>query len=181
MSIPPTDKDIVILSRPGTRLPLRAPSLTEASVPRTAVPFLGPISASKAALESLSDAARVELAQWRIPVVLVEPGAMDTPIFAKADAAARAPLAAAPPERLALYQPALAAVAMASAKQKRSPVSIAVAAIVKAVQAGKPNARYVAGRDASTLVMLLRLPAGRRDRLLASNLGLAKLDAGRPR
>src|SRR4029079_6327499 len=80
---------------------------------RLAIPYAGPISASKSALESLSDAARVELAPWGIPVVIVVPGSIDTGIFAKADVAAKETLAAADPDRVALYRGRLDAVAAA--------------------------------------------------------------------
>src|SRR5512139_2964504 len=46
-------------------------------------PFAGPYSASKFALEALSDALRVELTPWGIHVVVVEPGAMATDIRVK--------------------------------------------------------------------------------------------------
>ncbi|HEY0695833.1 MAG TPA: SDR family NAD(P)-dependent oxidoreductase [Kribbella sp.] len=51
---------------------------------RIAVPFLAPLSGSKAALEFLSSALRLELAAWRIPVVVVEPGSTSTSILARA-------------------------------------------------------------------------------------------------
>lgn len=153
-----------------------------AATARVAVPFAGPISASKAALESLSDAARVELAHWKIPVVLLEFGAMATTIFDKAAATAQLGLTQAPPDRVALYGPALQAVAAAMAKLKPSPVDTAVAAVVEAVTTRKPKPRYTAGRDATSLVMLSRLPTGTRDRLLAGSLGLRGLpSASTPR
>src|SRR5512134_883364 len=45
---------------------------------RVAVPFAGAYSASKHALEAISDALRVELSPWGIRVVLVEPGPIST-------------------------------------------------------------------------------------------------------
>ena len=48
-----------------------------------ASPFLSPYSTSKFALEALSDALRVELHPWNIHVAVIEPGAIDTPIWAK--------------------------------------------------------------------------------------------------
>jgi NAD(P)-dependent dehydrogenase (short-subunit alcohol dehydrogenase family) len=140
---------------------------------RVAMPFLGPISASKAALESLSDAARIELAAFGIPVVLVEPGAVATDILAKADQAAAAALTEVPPERLALYRPALAAVDRAVANQQPSPVRVAVSTLVEAVETARPKARYLAGRDARALAAVARLPVRVRDRLLARSMGLA--------
>ena len=146
-----------------------------AATARTSVPFMGPISASKAALESLSDALRVELAPWDIPVVVVEPGATQTPIFAKAEARAHATLAAAPADRLALYEPALTAVGKATAKTKLHPVETITKVILTAVRARNPKPRYVSGSDARNLVLLSHLPSRARDRLLTGTLGLRKV------
>jgi NAD(P)-dependent dehydrogenase (short-subunit alcohol dehydrogenase family) len=48
---------------------------------RITSPLLGPYSASKFALEAISDAMRVELAPFGVSVVVVEPGASPTPIW----------------------------------------------------------------------------------------------------
>lgn len=50
------------------------------------VPFLGAYAGSKHALEALSDAMRRELMLYGIDVVIVEPGAIKTPIWDKAEA-----------------------------------------------------------------------------------------------
>ncbi|PZF79474.1 SDR family NAD(P)-dependent oxidoreductase [Jiangella anatolica] len=136
------------------------------------VPFLGPIGASKAALESLSDALRGELAAWRIPVVLVEPGATTTPIFAKAEAAARSALDDADPGRVALYRQQLAAVEKASANQRSHPPEKVAATIVRAVEARRPRRWYAATGDVRLLRLVSHLPAGLRDRLVARTFGL---------
>ncbi len=47
---------------------------------KLSVPYTGVYSASKFGLEAISDALRVELKPWGIPVSVVEPGAMDTDI-----------------------------------------------------------------------------------------------------
>ncbi|MEH0008062.1 MAG: SDR family oxidoreductase [Flavobacteriales bacterium] len=47
-------------------------------------PYMGPYAASKHAVEALSDAMRRELADFGIKVVLVQPAAVNTPIFQKA-------------------------------------------------------------------------------------------------
>jgi len=51
---------------------------------RIAFPFIGPYTASKHALEALSDALRRELMLYNIDVVVIEPGNTDTPIWEKA-------------------------------------------------------------------------------------------------
>lgn len=141
------------------------------------VPFLGPIGASKAALESLSAALRGELASWRIPVILVEPGLTRTPIFAKADAAARAALDDADPGAVALYRPHLAAVEKAAANQRTSPPEKAAAAIVRAVEARRPRRWYAASADVRMLRLVSRLPERLRDVLIARTFGLAGIKA----
>jgi NAD(P)-dependent dehydrogenase (short-subunit alcohol dehydrogenase family) len=50
-------------------------------------PMMGPYSASKFAVESLSDALRMELHSLGIRVVIIQPGAMKTPIWEKAKSA----------------------------------------------------------------------------------------------
>lgn len=146
---------------------------------RVAVPFFAPISASKAALASLSDAARIELAQWGIPVVQVEPGATATDIFSKADRADRQARTGVDPARLAAYQPALDAFAAASASQKLAPVDPVAKAIAAAVLSPKPKKFYLVG-GARMMKTVARLPVGTRDRLLTRILGLAELDARAP-
>jgi NAD(P)-dependent dehydrogenase (short-subunit alcohol dehydrogenase family) len=139
---------------------------------RIAMPLLGALSASKAGLEAMSNALRLELAPWNIPVVVVEPGSTETAIFTKAGAAERAAHEQVGSDRLALYRGHLAAYEKASARFKPGPVEKVAEVIVRAVEASRPKRRYTVG-DARTLgAVLTRLPAGLRDRLLSSTLGL---------
>lgn len=50
---------------------------------RVAMPFFGPYAASKFAFEAFSDSLRIELKPWNIHVALIEPGAINTPIWEK--------------------------------------------------------------------------------------------------
>ncbi len=142
---------------------------------RVAVPFAGPISASKAALESLSNAARIELAPWNIPVILVVPGAIETTIFAKAGVTAQAAMEAAGPQQVALYATQLEAVGKALSGQKASPPQTVADTIVTAIEAKKPKTRYIANSDARPFGLVARLPTRLRDRLLTQMLGLNKI------
>ena len=144
---------------------------------RVPVPFLGPIGASKAALESLSAALRGELAAWGIPVVLVEPGGTDTQIFARATAAAEAALAAGDPARIALYRPHLEAFAKAAVKQSLGPVEPVADAVVTAIEARRPKRRYSSGNGVRLFGTLSHVPIGLRERLVASAFGLNRVAA----
>jgi NAD(P)-dependent dehydrogenase (short-subunit alcohol dehydrogenase family) len=146
-------------------------SATSARVP---LPFFSPISASKAALESFSHAARVEFAPWRIPVVIIEPGATRTLIFEKSAAAGRLALADSPPELRALYAGQLSTFAATMAKQRPSSPEIVATVVLRAVTARRPKIRYLAGRDARIAGFLAHLPLGMRDQILTRFLGLHK-------
>jgi NAD(P)-dependent dehydrogenase (short-subunit alcohol dehydrogenase family) len=151
-----------------------------ATTARVAMPLFGALSGSKAALVSFSDALRVELAAWRIPVVVVEPGATDTRIFTKAaDAAGRA-TAAADPRRVALYENHLAALAKAVARQRNRPLEPVVRTLVKAVETARPKRHYAVG-DARAAGLLSRLPAPVRGRVIARALGLNGVAPGTAR
>lgn len=162
-----------------------APLLREArgrliniSAPTAALPmpFAGPISASKAALDALSHATRVELAPQGITVVTVIPGAIETDIFARADAAARSALAHADPARVALYRRRLESVDAARARMRTSKPQTVADTIVKAVETSRPKACYVANSDVRPALILARLPVRVRDRLLAGALGLRRAE-----
>jgi NAD(P)-dependent dehydrogenase (short-subunit alcohol dehydrogenase family) len=55
-----------------------------------AAPFVGAYAASKFALEAASDALRLELRPFGVAVILIEPGAVRTPIWQRGAAAGRA-------------------------------------------------------------------------------------------
>jgi NAD(P)-dependent dehydrogenase (short-subunit alcohol dehydrogenase family) len=139
---------------------------------RVTVPMLGPISASKTALESLTDALRMELKHQGVRVSIIEPGALETEIFDKAAEAGRRDGYAGNGDAQRLYGKAIEAMTEVLAQQKTSPVDGVVKAIVRALTERNPASRYVVGRDASQLLMLRKLPEGLRDRLLMSTLRL---------
>jgi NAD(P)-dependent dehydrogenase (short-subunit alcohol dehydrogenase family) len=142
---------------------------------KVAPPFYGPYTASKHALEAASDALRGELAPWGIHVSIVEPGAIDTPIWAKGVAFAHEAIEALPPQGRALYermlQPALDSVE-AQAARGVSPEQVA-RAVERALTAKRPKVRYVVGRDARLATLGRRLLPDRvMDRMLWRRIGL---------
>ena len=50
---------------------------------RIASPFMSPYNTSKFAVEALGESLRQELTPWKIDVVVIEPGSIDTPIWSK--------------------------------------------------------------------------------------------------
>lgn len=143
-----------------------------------ALPFFGPIAASKAALASLSDSLRVELRHQGVRVALVEPGAMRTEIFTRAADSARSAGLAGGPEVEAFYARALGTAAEAVAATKLHPVDAAVDAVHHALTARRPRTRYLVGPDARTVRVARRLPTGVRDRALLSALKLTPASFG---
>jgi len=150
---------------------------------RFATPFSSAYSASKFALEALTDALRLELAPWGISVSIIEPGAVATPIWEKGAKTAEAMLAAAPPEALVLYAEAIEAFRKASAysaKNAADPMDVA-RAVEHALSAAKPKTRYVVGRRAKIgAAMALLVPDRVRDSLVAKAMRLPKTAPSSP-
>lgn len=126
---------------------------------RSAMPIMGAYSASKYALEALTDALRLELQQWGIRVSIVEPGAIATPIWEKSVREADRLEASANPEAKALYAEAIAGVRQAVARAAaRAIAPDAVAdAVAHALTSPSPKTRYLVGRDAKLRAFLRAL------------------------
>lgn len=139
----------------------------------SAMPFTGPYSASKFALEALADSLRVELRPWGIEVVLIEPGVIATPIWETSTAAADRILADAPPTLQEFYGERLEGLRRRAAKGMEGlPPDVVAKAIEHALTANTPRTRYLIGRDARTRLWLERmLPARARDRVISWALG----------
>jgi NAD(P)-dependent dehydrogenase (short-subunit alcohol dehydrogenase family) len=131
-----------------------------------AMPFVWPYSGSKFALEAFSDALRLELWPWQIPVAVVEPGAIDTPIWSKAGALAASLLRQLPAEGRSLYGRALGPMQSRFAPHGIAPQE-AAQVIGEALTARRPKTRYLVGRDARFVSLFRRLPDRLRDRIIA--------------
>ena len=117
---------------------------------RINTPFVGPYSSSKAAVRSLSASLRRELRPWGIQVALVEPGALDTPIWRKGEEGAQATIAALPERVRTLYARPLDALVVATRKIAVGAASPddAAQAIEHALTAERPRTLYTVGRQA---------------------------------
>jgi NAD(P)-dependent dehydrogenase (short-subunit alcohol dehydrogenase family) len=143
---------------------------------RVASPFIAPYAASKHAIEAIAEAMRHELADSGIRTVVIEPGAVATPIWDKAQSAADEIEANLPPEALQRYAPAIAGLRKVMQLQARTGVDPAVVARVveRAVTSSRPAARYLVGRDAKVMAMVERLlPDRARDAVMRATMKLA--------
>ena len=124
-----------------------------------APPFYGPYAASKHALEAFADSLRLEMKPWRIRVSLIEPGAIDTPIWAKGLSLADEVLAEMPPDARLRYAPYIDAARRSGERAGRrgiAPEHVA-AVIAHAVRSPQPKTRYLVGRDARLRALAMRL------------------------
>ncbi|MBE2250057.1 MAG: SDR family NAD(P)-dependent oxidoreductase [Myxococcus sp.] len=101
-------------------------------------------SASKFALESLSDGLRMELSSAGVHVSLIEPGPVATPLWTRLEAQMlRAERAASPSSRAAWKEPwAQVRARLAQARALAAPASAVADLVVEALTAERPRARY---------------------------------------
>jgi NAD(P)-dependent dehydrogenase (short-subunit alcohol dehydrogenase family) len=138
------------------------------------VPFFGAISASKAALASLSDAMRMEFAPFGVDVVLIEPGAIATDILKTSGERQEEAVSKLNPRKSLLYRPAIEAMRKAMAAAAVDKPEVVADAVVASLLAKRPKPRRLVGKGASQLAVLRKLPIRLRDRILTGSLGIAK-------
>jgi NAD(P)-dependent dehydrogenase (short-subunit alcohol dehydrogenase family) len=135
---------------------------------RVAQPFAGPYIASKFALEGVTDVLRLELLEWDIDVIAIEPGTIATPIWEKSSREAEQVLERLTPELRDLYGKRLAKMAKLLERQTKrgvSPDKVAQA-VEKALTASRPRTRYLVGDAHVLLALKTLLPTRLVDKLL---------------
>lgn len=140
---------------------------------KIAMPAFGAYSASKFALEAMSDSLRQELARQGVAVVVIEPGGMRTEMGARGTAAAARQRDRMTTEQRALYDDTMSAFLRYAETLDRTGLAADEAArtVVNAVSAPRPRTRYTIGREAAVLSRLLRVVTDRTlDRMIATTL-----------
>lgn len=113
-------------------------------------PFAGPYVASKYALEGLSDTLRVELGRFGIHTVLINPGAVATPLWEKTFSAIAARMAQHDNAVQSLYAEDMARSEKVVRKTIKSavPPDTVVNVVLKALRSASPKPRYLVGPSA---------------------------------
>ncbi len=137
---------------------------------RIAGPMLGAYHASKFGLVGLTDSLRAELSPWNLPVVLVEPGAIATPIWARGLANGDRLQALMPDRAKQLYGAQIDRSRQQAQRSEQRGIGadVAAAVIVRALTTPRPRSRYLVGRDALVASLIARLPFQLRYRLTAA-------------
>jgi NAD(P)-dependent dehydrogenase (short-subunit alcohol dehydrogenase family) len=125
---------------------------------RLSGPMLGGYGAAKHGLAGLSSSLRAELAPFKIKVLLIEPGAIATPIWDRGRAAADQ-VQSQNPDINARYSDQIQAAAKMANRLAGSGLDASVAAtvILEALQDDNPAPRQVVGREAKVIAALARL------------------------
>lgn len=131
-------------------------------------PFSAPYSASKHAVEGLSESMRRELMLFGIDVIIVAPGAVKTPIWSKAEQMDLSVYKNSP------YFPALNKIMafMMKLGETGLPAERIGEVVAEALTTAKPRVRYQVTPDPVRHMMQATLPKRAVDRIVAKRLGL---------
>lgn len=132
---------------------------------RITMPFGGALCGSKHAVEAFNDALRMELFPFGIHVCLIAPASILTPAVDKLVQRGESALDQLPPDGRRWYGDSFRRFLRISAARERegSPADVVAGAVLRALTARAPRARYPVGKDAALLTLLPRVVP---DRLL---------------
>jgi len=135
---------------------------------RTGNPLVSAYSASKHALEGLSESLRREMMLFGIDVIIVAPGAVKTPIWSKADEVDLSGYRNSP------FFPALQRVReiMRQFNEAGLPAEKIAEIIILALTSARPKVRYQIAPDPMQQFITAMLPKRMVDRIIAKRLGL---------
>jgi NAD(P)-dependent dehydrogenase (short-subunit alcohol dehydrogenase family) len=145
--------------------------------------MVGAYSASKFALEALSDTLRMELRPWGVSVSCIRPGQVRTEIFTKAMTALGDRARRIPAELLPGYAKLFAKSKQFSKRgaSKGIHADVVARAVLKALRARWPKPRYLVGFDANGLTLLRAVTSTRSlDRIMARTMGTMRQASPEP-
>jgi NAD(P)-dependent dehydrogenase (short-subunit alcohol dehydrogenase family) len=137
----------------------------------------GPLAASKAAIATLADALRQEVAPWGIRVVLVEPASINSGAADKLERDATRAVSEFGANGVELYRDSyLGMVKAALARERRgSPPTVVADLVLKILTTARPRARNVVAKDARMLATVSRwLPTSALDAMRRKVFSLPK-------
>jgi NAD(P)-dependent dehydrogenase (short-subunit alcohol dehydrogenase family) len=129
---------------------------------RFSLPYLGAYSGSKHAMVALTDALRIELRSWKIPVSVVEPGTVETPMWVKSTAKSHSIINdELPAEARNLYQEMTSSIdrVMDSGRKRAIFPDDVAATVLKAISAKRPKNRYMVGAGSRMAIIGNILPS----------------------
>jgi NAD(P)-dependent dehydrogenase (short-subunit alcohol dehydrogenase family) len=140
---------------------------------KLSIPFCSFYSASKFALEALSDALRGEVQEWGIGVSVVEPGTTQTDIRARGALGWSERRESLGPEERALYDRTYTSLQslISQVDSGAADHHYVVDAVCDALTAQSPQTRYLAGPDTPQWIEMASLPDRERDAALARMFG----------
>ena len=126
---------------------------------RMSTQSLAPYNSSKFAIEAIGDSLRQELHPWGIQVAIVEPGAIKTAIWHKANETVERLEREYPEEARSLYAKHIEGAKRAIEFQAKNgvPAQKVANAVEHALFSGRPRTRYLVGRDARMTALMKRL------------------------
>jgi len=134
-----------------------------------ALPGVSVYAGSKHAVEAITDSLRVELRDFGIKVISVEPGSIDTEIWRKAGDRDR-DRAMANAELRKLYRPLQTLLERVNRNPRGIPAQRVADVVRRALLDKSPDNRYLVGADAKALALTRFIPDGLRDRLIWERL-----------
>ena len=146
---------------------------------RLVLPLHGAYSASKFAMEAVSDALRLELRQWGIHVSLVDPGGSQSAIFGKTLAAIDEMAQGLHDRGIDAYDAQIDAITALVEKtaDDADPADHVARAVADALTAKRPKTRYLAGKGAKAVGVIARtLPDHLKDLAVAHEAGLPEYE-----
>lgn len=144
---------------------------------RLTIPFGSPLTSSKWAFASITEALRIELRPWGIHVVLIEPASIHTEAVGKLEADAVRTLSQFSEIDRARYGDSYRSMVESAATREKTgdPPKVVADVVLRALTSRKPKTRYLVGKHARPLAFIARWAPDRIfDRIRVKIFGLPK-------